>query len=80
VDFKFYFWSFVEHTWRLLSGRYIRVVELTQDGAKWNEGVSETDENFVSTFFFCNYCTSQTCIVLRPCFCIACIKYVEVQS
>ena len=44
MDFKFYFRSFVEHTWRLRSGRYIRVVEVRQDGAKWNVGVSRLME------------------------------------
>ena len=40
MNFKFYFRAFVEHILRLLSGRLIRVVEVTQDGAKWNVGVS----------------------------------------
>jgi len=40
MDFKFQFRSFVEYTRLLLSGRLICVVELKQDGAKWNVGVN----------------------------------------
>jgi len=67
VDFKFLFRSIVEHTQCLLNGLWIRVVELARDGSKWNVGVSKLLEILLVPFLLSNYCTSQTCILLRPC-------------
>ena len=78
MDFKFLFRSFVQHTRRLLSGRLIRVVELTRDGAKWNAGVSRLLEILLVFHFLQLLCESDLHFV-KALLCVAFTEYVKVQ-
>ena len=78
MDFKFSFQSLVEHTRRLLSGRLIRFVELTRDGAKWNAGGSRLLDILLVFLFLRLLCESDLYFV-KALLCVACTEYVKVQ-